>query len=158
MVLKDPSWVPDSHGMAGIHAAPRGARVGKRSVLRFAIPVVVGVFVFGGVTAFAATLSVSSKSLGSGNATVASCNAAATVSYTTAYAASLPGYKVATTPVTTAVGCATMAFKVTLTGAGNASLAEQTGNLDAAGAASPDFSTSTIAAANVTGVSVVVTG
>ena len=45
-----------------------------------------------------------------------------------------------------------------MTGAGNASLAEQTGNLDAAGAASPDFSTSTIAAANVTGVSVVVTG
>jgi hypothetical protein len=132
--------------------------VGKRGVARFAIPVVVGVVVFGGVTAFAATLSVSSKSLGSGNATVASCNAAATVSYTTAYASALPGYKVATTPVTTAVGCATMAYKVTLTGSGNTSLGEQTGVLDASGNASPDFSASSIAAANVTGVSVVVTG
>jgi hypothetical protein len=144
--------------MAGRHAASRGSGRGKRSVARFAIPVVVGVVVFGGVTAFAATLSVSSKSLGSGNATVSSCNAAATVSYTTAYASTIPGYKVATTPVTTAAGCATMAYKVTLTGSGNASLAEVTGTLDASGNASPDFSASNIAAANVTGVSVVVTG
>ena len=125
---------------------------------RFLVPLGVGVVTFGGVTAFAATLSVSSKSLGAGNATVATCNASAQVSYNTTYSASVPGYKVSTAPVTTAAGCATMAYKVTLTGAGNASLGEITGTLDGTGAASPDFSSSNIAASAVTGVSVAITG
>lgn len=114
--------------------------------------------VFGAVTAFAATLSVSGKTLGSGNATVSSCNSGATVTYNTTYSATLPGYKVGTAPVTTAATCNGFAYKVTLTGAGNASLAEVTGTLDASGNASPDFSASNIAAANVTGISVVITG
>jgi hypothetical protein len=125
---------------------------------RYAIPVAAGVAVFGAVTAFAATLNVNTKSLGAGNATVASCNASASVSYNTAYSAALPGYKVTTAPVSTAVGCASMSYRVTLTGAGNSSLAEVTGTLDATGAASPDFSSNNVAAANVTGVSVVITG
>ena len=142
----------------GLHAAKsrRGAR--RWGAKRFLIPAVAGVVTFGAVTAFAATLSVSSKSLGSGNATVASCNATAQVTYNTSYAASIPGYKVTTTPVTTAAGCATMSFKVTLTGAGNASLGEITGSLDSSGNASPDFSASNIAASAVTGVSVAITG
>jgi hypothetical protein len=146
----------------GAHAAKSSRRRNARrfGAKRFLIPAVVGVVTFGAVTAFAATLSVSSKSLGSGNATVASCNATAQVSYNTTYSATLPGYKVSTTPVTTAVGCATMSYKVTLTGAGNASLGELTGTLDAAGAATPDFSTANpaIAASAVTGVSVAITG
>lgn len=125
---------------------------------KYLVPVVAGVAVFGAVSAFAATLTVNSKSLGSGNATVASCNASANVTYNTAYVSTLPGYKVSTTPVATAATCTGMTFKVTLTGASNASLAELTGTLDATGAAAPDFSTSAIAAANVTGVSVVITG
>lgn len=142
----------------GAHAAGRRPRTSRWGAKRFLIPAVAGVVTFGAVTAFAATLSVSSKSLGSGNATVATCNASAQVSYNTSYSASLPGYKVSTTPVTTAAGCATMSFKVTLTGAGNASLGEITGSLDGTGAASPDFSASNIAASAVTGVSVAVTG
>ena len=144
----------------GTHAAKSSRRRNARrfGAKRFLIPAVVGVVTFGAVTAFAATLSVSSKSLGSGNATVASCNATAQVSYNTSYSASLPGYKVSTTPVTTAAGCATMAYKVTLTGASNASLGEITGTLDGTGAASPDFSSSNIAASAVTGVSVAITG
>ena len=125
---------------------------------RYLVPVIAGVTVFGAVTAFAATLNVSSQSLGSGNATVASCNTSAAVTYTTAYTATIPGYKVATAPVTTAVACATKAYKVTLTGAANASLAEITGSLDASGNAAPDFSASNISAALVTGVSVVISG
>jgi hypothetical protein len=142
--------------MAKHAAATRRRR--PSGIARFAIPAIVGVAVFGSVTAFAASLSVGSKTLGSGNATVASCNAAAQVTYNTAYASTIPGYKVTTAPLTTAVGCATMAFKVTLTGAANVSLAEITGTLDAAGAATPDFTASNISAANVTGVSVAVTG
>jgi hypothetical protein len=140
------------------HAAGRRPRTKRFGAKRFLIPAVAGVVTFGVVTAFAATLTVSSKSLGSGNATVATCNASAQVSYNTAYSASLPGYKVSTTPVTTAAGCATMSYKVTLTGAANASLGEITGTLDGTGAASPDFSSSNIAASAVTGVSVAITG
>src|SRR3954468_426057 len=102
----------------GKHQARRGIR--PNGLARFALPAVVGIVVFGSVTAFAASLSVTSKTLGSGNATVASCNATVSVSYNTAYASTIPGYKVTTAPVTSAVGCATMAYKVTLTGASNA--------------------------------------
>lgn len=150
-------YPPIKRGM-GAHAAGRRPRTKRWGAKRFLIPAVAGVVTFGAVTAFAATLSVSSKSLGSGNATVASCNATAQVSYNTAYSSTLPGYKVSTTPVTTAAGCATMAYKVTLTGAGNAPLGEMTGTLDGTGAASPDFSSSNLAASTVTGVSVAITG
>jgi hypothetical protein len=136
------------------HAAARP----RRGRVRFLAPVVVGVVVFGAVTAFAASLSVSSKSLGAGNATVATCNATAAVTYNVGYSATLPGYRVTTAPITTAVGCNGLAYKVTLTGAGNASLGEVSGALDSSGAASPDFSTSNVAASGVTGVSVVITG
>jgi hypothetical protein len=140
----------------GTHAAARRPR--QWGAKRFLIPAVVGVVTFGAVTAFAATLSVSSKTLSAGNANVLTCNASAVVSYNTTYSASLPGYKVSTAPVTTAIGCASMSYKVNLTGSGNSSLGEITGSLDGTGAASPDFSASNIAASNVTGVSVVVTG
>ena len=151
------AYQPSEKGM-GAHSAGRRPRTKRWGAKRFLIPAVAGVVTFGAVTAFAATLSVSSKSLGSGNATVSTCNASAQVSYNTAYSASLPGYKVSTTPVTTAAGCATMSYKVTLTGAANASLGEITGTLDGTGAASPDFSSSNIAASAVTGVSVAITG
>jgi len=126
---------------------------------RFVVPVVAGVLVFGAATAFAASLNVGSTSLASGNATVASCNANAAVTYTTAYDAVAPaGYKVVTAPVTSAVGCANLPFKVTLTGAANVLLAEATGTLDASGAGTATFAPATPSAALVTGVSVVVTG
>lgn len=113
---------------------------------------------FGAVTAFAATLSVGATKLGSGNATVTTCNASASVTYATAYSSTVPGYKVTTTPVTSAATCSGQAYKVTLTGSGNTSLAEVSGVLDASGNATPDFSASSIAAANITGVSLVITG
>ena len=125
---------------------------------RIILTALVGLVVFGAVYGFAASLTVNSKTLGAGSATVSSCNATAAVSYNTAYASALPGYKVSTTPVASAVACANMAYKVTLSSTGSTSLAELTGTLDATGAASPDFSTSNINAANVTGVSVVITG
>lgn len=147
---------PETRNMGSHAVSPRNRST--RHIARFVVPAVAGVVVFGAVTAFAATLSVNGKTLGSGNATVSSCNSGATVTYTTAYSATLPGYKVATAPVTTAAACNGFAYKVTLTGAANASLAEVTGTLDASGNATPDFSASNISAANVTGVSVVITG
>jgi hypothetical protein len=140
----------------GKHQARPAVRLGR--LARLAVPAVVGVVVFGSVTAFAASLSVSSKTLGSGNTTVASCNASVSVTYNTSYASGIPGYKVTTAPVTSAAACGGMAYKVTLTGTGNASLGEISGTLLADGSAAPDFSASTISAASVTGVSVAITG
>lgn len=127
-------------------------------VKRFLLPAVGGVVVFGVVTGYAASLTLNTKSVGAGNATVASCNASASISYNTSYSSTLPGYKVGTAPFTTAAGCASMAFRVTLSGAANASLGEITGTTDASGNGTPDFSASNIAASSVTGVSVVISG
>jgi len=139
----------------GRHASAPSRRRGS---LRWLAPVLVGVVVFGAVTAFAASLNVSSKSVGSGNATVSTCNATAAVTYNVAYSASLPGYRVTTAPITTAAACSGLSFRVTLTGAANASLGEVSGTLDATGTASPDFTSANVAAASITGVSVTVTG
>jgi hypothetical protein len=126
-------------------------------VKKFLLPLGAGVVVFGAATAFAATLTVNTNSLGAGNATVDSCNSSATVTYDTA-ATSGGSYQVTTAPVTTAATCNGKSFKVTLLGDNSASLAEVTGTLDSSGAASPDFSSSSIAAHDVVGVAVVITG
>lgn len=118
----------------------------------------VGVVTFGAVTAFAATLNVSSKSLSAGNASVSTCNAAANVTYTTSYSSSLPGYIVATAPITTAGTCSGMSFKVTLTGASGQLGTDVPGTLDGTGAGTATFTSQGISAALVTGVSVVITG
>lgn len=129
---------------------------------KYLIPVVAGMAVFGSVTAFAATLNVTNTTLGSGNATVASCNTAATVTYNSTPTTAANTYKVTTTPVTSGVGCAGLAFRVTLLGASNVSLGEATGTLSSVvgseGTATPDFSSSNIPAVNVLGVAVVISG
>ncbi len=131
---------------------------GGVSVKKYLVPLVAGVVVFGAVTAFAATLNVSSSGLAAGNATVASCNSGATVSYTTAATTRAQTYELATAPVASAVECATKAYKVTVLGASNASLGEIAGTLSATGTATPDFSALDIAAADVIGVAVVISG
>ncbi|MDQ1684229.1 MAG: hypothetical protein QOC82_966 [Frankiaceae bacterium] len=128
---------------------------------KFLLPIGAGVVVFGGVTAFAATLNVNSTSLASGNATVSSCNSAAAVTYATTPTTNAKTYDVTTASVTTSgtgSGCASMAYKVTLLGANNASLGEKTGTLDASGAGSVDFTALTVPASDVVGVAVVITG
>jgi len=125
---------------------------------RIVIIGVLGVVVFGAVFAFAAALTVNTKSLAAGSGTVAACNSSATVSYNTAYSVTLPGYQVTTAPVTSAATCLNMPYTVTLTGAGNASLGSVTGTLTATGTASPDFTSQNVNAALVTGVSVVISG
>lgn len=125
---------------------------------RLLVALVVGAVVFGSVWAFAASLTVNSKTLGAGSGTVASCNASANISYNTVYSSPLPGYKVTTAPITSAAACATMAYRVTLTDAANASLGEVTGTLDGTGAASPDFTSSNVPASSVVGVQLVISG
>ena len=75
---------------------------------RIMIAVVIGAIAFGSMWAFAATLTVNTKTLGAGNGTVASCNATATIAYNTAYVQAAPGYRVTTAPITSAAACGTV--------------------------------------------------
>jgi hypothetical protein len=129
------------------------------------VALLVGATVSAGVYAAAASLGVNSNTLGAGNTAVAACQATAlTAAYATAYAAALPGYKVGVATVSgldtvSATNCASKAFRITLTGASDASLAEITGTTPASGTSfTADFSASNVEAADVTGVHVVISG
>jgi hypothetical protein len=110
------------------------------------------------VVGYAASLALTTDTLGAGSATVSACNATASVTYDTVYDSAIPGYKVTTAPITSAVACASMPYRLTLTGAADASLGEKTGTLDGSGAATPDFTADDVEASLVTGVQLVISG
>jgi hypothetical protein len=128
-------------------------------VKKYLLPVGAGVVVFGVVTAFAASLSVSSTSLGAGNATVASCNDNAAVAYTTT--GSKVSTAVATISGSAASGaCDNKTAQISLTGTGGAVLASHTATV---GSTTTDIATVSFAGDNidahdVTGVAVVISG
>ena len=131
----------------------------RRALLALAI----GAAVFGGIYGLAASLSVSSATLGAGTSAVAACQAgSATVSYTTAYASG--GYKATTVTVgsldETSGACGGKDIKVTLTGPGasTASLGEQTATLPTGAGTTQAFTFSGVNASDVTGVHVTITG
>ena len=124
----------------------------------------VGAVVFATVYGFAASLSVSTQSLGAGTSAVAACQSTAlTATYAVAYDSSIPAYKVGVLTVTgldTAVNkCPSKAFKVTLTNSSNTSLGEVTGTTPGSGTTfTADFTSSNVSAAAVTNVHVVISG
>ncbi len=128
---------------------------------RLLAAIIAGVTVFATVFAVAASLSVTSPTLGAGTATVASCDTdGVTTSYTVTYTAAAGGYTVGNVTVTgiATPGCDGRTMKITLVGAGDASLAEQTVTLGAP-AASPttlNFAASNILASAVLKVAVVI--
>jgi hypothetical protein len=131
---------------------------------RFGVALVVAGVVFSGIYGLAASLNVSSASLGAGNVSVAACQSATlTPSYATSYSASLPGYKVGVVTVngldtTSTPNCASKAFKITLVN-GTTSLGEVTGTTPASGTSfTADFSSANASAASVSGVHVVISG
>ena len=119
-----------------------------------------GLITFGGIYGLAASLNLTSDSLGAGNATVAACQAGAlNATYTTSYSAAAPGYTVGTVTVTgLAASCYSKAYKVTLSGAGSVSLGEATGTTPAAGTSFAATFAPAVSAASVTGISVVLSG
>ena len=132
---------------------------------RVAIALIVGTVIFAGIYGLAASLGVSTQSLGAGNSAVAACQSTTlTASYATTYSSTLPGYAVGVVTVngldTTVGHCASKAFKVELVNSSNTSLGEVTGTTPASPATSftADFTSSNVAAANVTGVHVLITG
>ena len=127
---------------------------------RLLAAIIVGVTVFTTVFAVAASLSVTSPTLGAGTATVASCDTdGVTTSYTVAYSATAGGYTVANVSVSgiATPGCDGKTMKVTLVGSADASLGEQTVTL-ATPAVSPtlSFAASNILASAVLKIAVVI--
>ena len=133
---------------------------------RYLLPIGAGVVVFGVATAFAASLTVNSKSLGSGNTTVAACNSSATVAYTTAAITSGTNkgkYQVTGGTLTTVAGspsvCSGKSYQVTLLdGSNNVLGTEATGTLGTNGDATMDFSGTEVLASAVSNIAVTITG
>jgi len=133
----------------------------KRSV----IAVLVATVVFGATYGLAASLGVSSKTLGAGTSAVAACQAGTlTASYATQYDSTIPGYKVGVVTVNgldtiSGTNCASKSFRIALTNSANTSLGEVTGTTPASGTSfTADFTSSNISAANVTGIHIVISG
>ncbi len=135
----------------------------KRAIMALTLAAIVGAGVYG----LAASLSVTSGSLGAGNATVAACQSATiNATWDATYSSSAPGYQATTVHLQhvdeTAAKCGGKDYKVTVTGAGNAALGtEATGTLptNAGGADSTvDITLTGVSAASVTGVHVTIAG
>lgn len=127
---------------------------------RALIAAVLGLATFGSVYGLAASLNLDTDSLGAAETTVAACQAGQlTATYTSTYSATLPGYQVGTVTVNgLAATCYTKAYKITLLGAGNASLGEATGTTPSSGTSFAATFSPALSAALVTGISVVVSG
>jgi hypothetical protein len=122
--------------------------------------IIAGLITFGAVYGLAASLNLTSDSLGAGTVVVASCQAGAlNATYTSTYSAAAPGYTVGTVTVTgLAATCYSKAYKITLSGAANASLGEATGTTPAVGTTIVATFAPALAATSVTGISVVISG
>jgi hypothetical protein len=119
---------------------------------------VVAAIVFAGVYGFAASLGITSSGLGAGNAVVSACGTGITVSYTAAYASSIPGYYVTQVNLASIpAGCLSAAYRIQLTGSGGATVgAEMTGTLPSSGTTVSIATSGTPDASQVTGISAVV--
>jgi hypothetical protein len=125
---------------------------------KLVLAAVVSCIVFAGVYGFAASLGLSSSGLGAGSSVVAACGSGIQASYTTAYAASIPGYSVSQVNLASIpAGCLSKSYKIQLTGAAGVAVgSEMTGTLPASGTTANIATAGTPDASLVTGISVVV--
>jgi len=124
--------------------------------------VLAGLMTFGLVAGMAASLNLTSDSLGSATTVVAACQAGAmNATYTSTYTAAAPGpgYTVGTVTITgLAATCYSKPYKVTLSTAAGASLGEATGTTPGAGTTIVVTFSPVVSAASVTAINVVISG
>lgn len=128
---------------------------------RLTVALLISTAIFGAVYGLAASLGVSTKTLGAGTSSVAACQSGTlTSSYATAYSSTTGGYDVGVVTVSgLQSGCFGMSYRIDLTGTSSSSLAELTGTTPSSGTTfTADFTASNILAANVTGIAVVISG
>ena len=118
------------------------------------------ILTFGLVYGLAASLNLTTDSLGAATNTVAACQAGAmNATYSSSYSTTLPGYSVGTVTVTgLASTCYSKPYKITLAGAASASLGEATGTTPASGTSFSATFSPAVSAASITAVSVVISG
>jgi len=119
-----------------------------------------GVVAFSGIYALAASLSVTTNTLGAGTTAVAACQSATlNVAYGPSYVAG-SGYETTTVTVTNLQStCYSVPYKVTLYGAAGASLGEVTGTTPSSGSTITTGAFSPLVSdASVQGVAVVLGG
>ncbi len=121
---------------------------------------VLGLLTFGSVYGLAASLNLTSDSLGAAQTTVAACQAGAVnATYTSSYSATVPGYTVGTVTVTGLTSsCYSKAYKITLGGTAGASLGEATGTTPASGTSFAATFSPAVNAGQVLSISVVISG
>ncbi|HEY8170479.1 MAG TPA: hypothetical protein VIH24_05210 [Candidatus Limnocylindria bacterium] len=121
---------------------------------------VVALVTFSGVYGLAASLNLTTDSLGSATTTVAACQAGAlNATYTSTYSATTPGYTVGTVTITgLAATCYTKPYKITLSTTAGASLGEATGTTPGTGTSFSATFTPAVSATSVTAISVVISG
>lgn len=125
---------------------------------KLVLAAVVSCIVFAGVYGFAASLGLSSSGLGAGSSVVAACGSGIQASYTTAYAASIPGYSASQVNLASIpAGCLSKSYKIQLTGAAGVAVgSEMSGTLPASGTTANIATAGTPDASLVTGISVVI--
>jgi hypothetical protein len=118
------------------------------------------VMTFAAAYGLAASLNLTTESLGAADTTVAACQSATlTATYTSSYSASTPGYAVGTVIVTGLQStCYGMDYRITLSGAGDASLGEATGTTPGSGSSFAATFSPAVDATAVTGIAVVISG
>ena len=129
------------------------------------VALLMGGVIFAGIYGLAASLGVSSGTLGAGNSTVAACQTGTVaVSYSASYSATATaGYRATTVTLgnldTLTTACGNKAVSVTLTGPGasNAALATVTDTTPTTGT-SMNITVSGVSASDVTGVHVLIAG
>lgn len=127
---------------------------------RLIVTAVAGALTFSVVYGLAASLSLTSDSLGAATTTVAACQATTlNATYTSTYSATSPGYTVGTVTVTgLAATCYSKPYKITLSGAAGASLGEATGTTPATGTSFSATFAPAVVTASVTAVNLVISG
>jgi len=127
---------------------------------RLLFTAIAALLTFGSTYGLAASLNLTTDSLGAAEATVAACQAGPlTATYATSYSATLPGYTVGTVTVNgLAATCYGKAYRITLSGAANASLAEATGTTPSSGTSFAATFSPAVDAVSVTGIGVVISG
>ena len=139
---------------------PQPVSEANKHVNRIVGAVLGGLMTFGLVLGMAASLNLTSDSLGSATTTVAACQAGAlNATYASTYSATSPGYTVGTVTITgLAATCYSKPYKVTLSGAAGASLGEATGTTPASGTSISVTFAPAVSAASVTAINVVISG
>jgi hypothetical protein len=125
---------------------------------KMVVAAVAAFVVFAGVYGFAATLGLTSNGLGAGSAVVAACGTGINASYTTAYAATIPGYSVSQVTLGSIPStCLGKSYKIQLTGNSGVTVgSELSGTLPTTGTSMTVPTAGTPDASLVTGVSVVI--